>query len=212
MAFDLLPPAPHKNLEGKRCPRGWFFGVRRVFGRCFEVLETCLGDLGGTWWTHGLLGVDFNGFRYHSGLHFESNFASEMYYFSFGNLQISHGKPCQCTLSSKDPSKTDPNPLKSIDFTEITSSLRGRSSMMSERFLMSRHALERARGDLAICPDVIPRESTTRASKFARENELFHSGAIPRSAPSRMLPASTGTNFENQSMFGVRYDIASGSQ
>ena len=84
------------------------------------------------------------------------------------------------TLFGRNPLKMDTN---IIDLPEIASYLRGHSSMTAERFFMSRHALKRARGDLALCADVIPREFSARTSKLARENAFFRFGPIPRCAP-----------------------------
>ena len=97
-------------------------------------------------------------------------------------------KPVLSTLLCRNPLKMDTN---IIDFPEIASSLRGHSSLMAERFLMSRHALERARGDLAICADLIPREFSARTSKSREKMSFFASGQFSRCAPAYHCPSRT---------------------
>ena len=46
------------------------------------VSGACFWSLGCCWRVLWMLGVDFDGFRVHFGLHFESNFGPEMCYFS----------------------------------------------------------------------------------------------------------------------------------
>ena len=100
-------------------------------------------------------------------------------------------KPTVSTLFGRNPLKMDTN---IIDFLEIASSLRGRSSMMAQPFSMSRHSIitysrrsRDSRGPYSV-------QKSARKSKSLAKVSFKRVWSIPRCAPA-YLPISPDSFF-----------------